>query len=117
MISTDPERALQSSAVTADRSHDPRPRGANRRVAGLGALVYQVNKVLRGWANYFCYGTYTPAFAAVHWHTCRRVRRWLRRKFKSAGQGYRQYRDGYLERELGLLNLNRFPRRHSWAKS
>ena len=30
------------------------------------ALVYQVNQVLRGWANYFCYGTYTPAFKIVH---------------------------------------------------
>ena len=49
-------------------------------------------------------------------HTCRRVRRWLRRKFEIEGQGYRQYPDSYLERELGLLNLNRFPRRHSWAK-
>ncbi len=80
------------------------------------ALVYQVNQVLRGWANYFCYGTYTPAFQIVHLHACRRVRRWLRRKFELEGQGYRQYPDSYLEHELGLLNLTRFPRRHSWAK-
>jgi len=80
------------------------------------ALVYQVNQVLRGWANYFSYGTYTPAFHLVHRHACRRVRRWLRRKFKWEGQGYDQYPDSRLEQELGLLNLARFPRRHSWAK-
>ena len=80
------------------------------------ALVYQVNQVLRGWANYFCYGTYTPAFQVVHRHACRRVRRWLRRKFEIEGQGYRQYPDSDLERELGLLNLTRLPRRYSWAK-
>ena len=51
------------------------------------ALVYQVNQVLRGWANYFCYGTYTPAFHVVHRHACRRVRRWLRRKFELEGPG------------------------------
>jgi len=81
------------------------------------AMVYQVNQVLRGWANSFCYGTYTPAFQAVHDHACRRVRRWLCRKFQIRGQGYRQYPDHYLERTLGLVNLTRFPRRHSWAKS
>jgi hypothetical protein len=41
------------------------------------ALVYQVNGVLRGWANYFCFGTYTSTFKLVHMHACRRVRRWL----------------------------------------
>jgi RNA-directed DNA polymerase len=80
------------------------------------ALVYQVNQVLRGWANYFCYGTYTPAFNVVHRHACRRVRRWLRRKLELDGQGLSQYPDSRLERELGLLNLTRFPRRYSWAK-
>ena len=80
-------------------------------------MVYQVNQVLRGWANYFCYGTYTPAFQVVHQHACRRVRRWLRRKYELAGQGTRQYPDSRLEHELGLLNLPRFPRRYSWAKS
>ncbi len=81
------------------------------------AMVYQVNQVLRGWANYFCYGTYTSAFNIVHQHVCRRVRRWLCRKFQVRGQGYKQYPDSYLESKLGLLNLTRFRRRHSWAKS
>jgi hypothetical protein len=67
--------------------------------------------------HYFCYGTYTPAFHVVHKHACRRVRRWLRRKLELDGQGVRQYPDSRLEREFGLLNLMRFPRRHSWAKS
>ena len=79
------------------------------------AMVYQVNQVLRGWAHYFGYGTCTPAFQVVHRHACRRVRRWLRRKSEIAGQGYRQYPDSDLERELGLLNLTRYPRRNSWA--
>jgi len=80
-------------------------------------LIRQVNQVLRGWANYFCYGTYTPAFQIVHRHACRRVRRWLRRKYELQGQGLGQYPDSRLERELGLLNLSRLPRRYSWAKS
>ena len=79
------------------------------------ALVYQVNQVLRGWANYFGYGTYTPAFVSVHQHVLHRVRQWLRRKFKVPGRAYREYPDSRLERELGLLNLTRFQRRHSWA--
>jgi RNA-directed DNA polymerase len=81
------------------------------------ALVHQVNQVLRGWANYFCFGTYTATFKAVNIHACRRVRRWLRRKYALRGQGYREYPDSRLEHELGLLNLNRFPRRYSWATS
>jgi hypothetical protein len=81
------------------------------------ALIHQVNQVLRGWANYFNHGTYRPAFESVHAHTCRRVRRWLRRKYAFRGEGYRQYPDRRLLRELGLLNLTRYPRGDSWAKA
>ena len=42
---------------------------------------------------------------------CRRV------SDETEGQGYRQYPDSYLERELGLLNPLQLPRRHSWAKA
>ena len=81
------------------------------------ALVYQANQLLRGWANYFSYGTLDPAYRAVQQHVQGRVRRWLCRKFKTRGQGYREYPDSYLAQTLGLLNLLRLPRRHSWAKA
>jgi hypothetical protein len=81
------------------------------------ALVHQVNQVLRGWANYFNHGTYRSAFQSVHAHACRRVRRWLRRKYAFRGEGYRQYPDQRLMRELGLLNLTRYPRGDSWANA
>jgi group II intron reverse transcriptase/maturase len=80
------------------------------------AMVHRVNQVLRGWANYFCHGTYTRAFAIVHAHIVHRVRRWLCKKFHVKGQGYREYPDTYLEQKLDLVNLTCFKRRHSWAK-
>ena len=80
------------------------------------ALIHRTNQVLRGWANYFSYGTYAPAFLNVSLHVRRRVRRWLCRKFKLRGHGYRQFADIDIERKLGLLNLTHFRRRHSCAK-
>ncbi len=79
------------------------------------ALVHQVNQVLRGWAGYFNNGTFRPAFEAVHAHACRRVRRWLRRKYAIRGAGYRQYPDERLLKEFGLLDLRRYRRGRSWA--
>lgn len=81
------------------------------------ALIHQVNQRIRGWANYFSCGTRTWAYSYVRTHSCNRVRRWLRRKFQSEGQGYRQYPDQQLERDLGLLNPWKIPRRDSWAKA
>jgi RNA-directed DNA polymerase len=136
-----PAEAFDFLGYTFGRMYSPRTGGAylgakpshkkvigvcrqlNERVGRLPtfirpeAMVYQVNQVLRGWANYFCYGAYTPAFARVHRHACDRVRRWLRRKFQVKGLGYRQTSDNKLERKFGLLNLTKFQRRHSWAKS
>ena len=77
---------------------------------------YRVSQVLRGWAAYFGYGTYSPAFALVHEHITYRVRRWLCRKFQVKGKGYRQFPDSYLERKLGLLNLTSFQPSDSWTK-
>ncbi len=79
-------------------------------------LVRQLNRKIRGWANYFSFGTITPAYQIVHRHALHRVRRWLRRKFELPGLGYRRFPISYPEKTLGLLNPLKLPRRFSWAK-
>jgi len=80
-------------------------------------LVYRMNQVIRGWTNYFSYGTLTPAYRIVHQHARHRVRRWLRRKHQTAGRGISQFPDEYLDETLGLLNVVKLPRCHSWANT
>jgi group II intron reverse transcriptase/maturase len=40
-------------------------------------LVGRLNSLLRGWANYFCFGTVTKAYNRVTAHVCYRLRRWV----------------------------------------
>lgn len=68
-------------------------------------VVQRVNRLLRGWANYFSYGTTSPAYRAVHSHTIGRVRSWLQRKFDVRGRGCGRFPDKHLVETLGLFNL------------
>ena len=84
-----------------------------RRSSRPEALVYQVNQVLRGWANYFCYGTYTSAFrSCITTSVAGSVGGYVG-NLKLDGRDTSQYPDSYLERELGLLNITQSSRRHS----
>src|ERR1051326_4149813 len=74
------------------------------------AIVHQVNTVLRGWANYFAYGTLSPAYRAVHRHATHRVRQWLGRKFKIQGRGTYHFPAPHLTQRVGLLTLTNLPR-------
>ena len=69
------------------------------------ALIARLNYVLRGWANYFSYGTLSPAYRAVQRHAIQRVRRWLGRKQQTSSRGYSRYTDWQLTQRLGLVNL------------
>src|SRR5215467_4339133 len=40
-------------------------------------MVEKLNRMLIGWANYFCLGAVSKAYSAVDLHVRRRLRRWL----------------------------------------
>lgn len=70
-------------------------------------LIGTVNRVLRGWAQYFCYGTLSKAYRAVDAHVVQRVRHWFVRKHKTPTRGTRRYTEERLHRQYGLLLLRR----------
>ena len=80
-------------------------------------LVGQLNRLLRGWANYFCLGPVSKAYRAVDAHVTSRLRRWLSEKHKVSSGGYSRCPDRYLSQTLGLVRLPKLPRRYPWAKA
>jgi RNA-directed DNA polymerase len=67
--------------------------------------VAAINRLLRGWAEYFNQGPVLPTYKLVQWYVQRRLQRWLVRRSGQAGTGYRQYPDEYLYETLGLYAL------------
>jgi RNA-directed DNA polymerase len=72
-------------------------------------MVGRLNRLLRGWADYFCLGTVTAAYRRVTAHACHRLRQWLVRKYKVRGSRWSRFSDHYLHETLGLLRLQRRP--------
>ena len=79
--------------------------------------VNQMNRVLRGWSNYFCLGPVTKAYRIVDGHTSYRLRQWLCCKHKVQGRGTSRYPDEFLYGELGLIKLQSLTHNFPWAKA
>ena len=69
----------------------------------------ELNRSLRGWSNYFCYGTRVQASRSVDNFVRDRVRAFLVRKHKVAGRGNRRFTFDVIHRERGVLCLQRLP--------
>lgn len=80
-------------------------------------LVAKLNRILVGWANYFCRGPVSRAYQNVDRHSRHRLRQWLRRKHGERRIDYKKYPDAYVDGELGLVRLAGLPRRYAWAKT
>ena len=77
----------------------------------------RLNRLLRGWANYFCLGPVSKAYRAVDAHVTSRLRRWLCQKHKVSSGGYSRYPDRYLTEQLGLVRLPVLPRSYPCANA
>ena len=75
-----------------------------------------LNRSLRGWSNYFAYGTCRPAFRGMDQYVTERVRAFLARRHKVQGRGNRRFTYDVIHGERGVLALERLPRPASpWA--
>jgi group II intron reverse transcriptase/maturase len=82
-----------------------------------GTVVMKLNQMMNGWANYFCLGPVSKAYAAVEQHARRRLRRWLCAKHKLARASTGKYPDERLHDKFGLARITERTRGFSWAKS
>ena len=80
-------------------------------------VVDDLNRLLRGWANYFRLGPVGRAYRAVDTHTTARLRRWLCRKHKQRGRGTARYPDKQLYEAFGLIRVPVLTRRFPWANA
>jgi RNA-directed DNA polymerase len=67
----------------------------------------RLNQQLRGWANYFAYGTRLLAYRAVDNHVHTTVRGFLARRHKVPTRGTQRFSDKVVFEKLGVLRLRR----------
>lgn len=78
----------------------------------LDEMVEQLNRVLSGWANYFCLGPVSDTYRKVNAHVRYRLRRWWSAKHKHKRKvGPKWYWSPWLEETFGLLQLKWTPSR------
>jgi hypothetical protein len=78
---------------------------ANRGNLEASQVVKELNRVLRGWANYYNEGACSKAFKMMRKYAIGRYRHWLGRKQKWKTKGYKKYDDNTLYKQSGLFDL------------
>jgi RNA-directed DNA polymerase len=91
--------------------------GRNKTLQDQEAMVGKLNRMMIGWANYFCLGPVSKAYRAVEQHARKRLRQWLCAKHKVSWPATRQFPEAALHDELGLVRLTTRTRSFPWATS
>ena len=69
----------------------------------------RLNRLLRGWAAYFAYGTRLMAYRAADNHVYEAVRGFMTRRHKVPSRGTRRFSNDVVFGKLGVLRLRRMP--------
>lgn len=109
-IGTVPSRRARRKLMVFIREQTS-PKGANTEPV---EKVRYINRTLRGWAAYFDMGPVAKICRQARVHVEQRLRRWLMRRRKKRGSGYRQYPVKYLYETLGLYKL-KAPEYSQWS--
>ena len=82
---------------------------------GQEQVVAKLNRVMIGWANYFCLGPVSKAYRAIDGHARKRLRQWLCAKHQISWQATKRYSEAMLYGELGLIRLTKRTSSLPWA--
>ena len=91
--------------------------GRNKALLDHATVVGKLNRMMTGWANYFCLGPVSKAYRAVEQHARKRLRQWLCTKHKVASPATGRFPDEVVHDELGLVRLTGRTRSFPWATS
>jgi hypothetical protein len=91
--------------------------GRDQTLLDQAMVVARLNRVMTGWANYFCLGPVSKAYRAVDRHARKRLRQWLCAKHKVSGRGNSRFPETFLHHVLGLVCLNTRTSNLPWATS
>jgi RNA-directed DNA polymerase len=91
--------------------------GRNKTLGDTETVIATLNRMMIGWANYFCLGPVSKAYRAVERHGRHRLRQWLCAKHQRRGCGAQRYPDDFLHEELGLVRLTERTGSFPWANA
>jgi RNA-directed DNA polymerase len=91
--------------------------GRNKTLLDRETVIATLNRMMIGWANYFCLGPVSKAYQTIEQHTRKRLRQWLRAKHKRRGAGTKRYPDQLLHDRFGLFRLTKRTASFPWAIS
>jgi RNA-directed DNA polymerase len=91
--------------------------GRNSLCRDLDDRVNCLNRLMTGWAHYFCLGPVSKAYRSVDAHARFRLRQWLCRKHKISGRGTARFPDEYFYDTLKLTRLTECTHSLPWANA